>query len=66
MLNEAPSKRENYVDKMKSIIPVDVFGKCTENKILRYPRDSKEEKEFLSRYKFYIKNHFELRPSAVA
>ena len=39
---------------MKSIIPVDIFGKCTENETLKYPRDSKEEKEFLSKYKFYI------------
>ena len=39
---------------MKSIIPVDIFGKCTEKQALRYSRDSKDEKQFLSKYKFYI------------
>ena len=54
---DTPSKREKYVDMMKKIIPVNVFGKCSdrmENEKLRPNRDSKEEKEFLSKYKFYI------------
>ena len=42
---------------MKKIIPVNVFGKCSErmeNETSSPIRDSKEEKEFLSKYKFYI------------
>ena len=54
---DTQSKRENYVNKMKKIIPIDVSGKCSEimkNKFFSPTRGSKEEKEFLSKYKFYI------------
>ena len=39
---------------MNKSVSVDVYGKCSENTTQIIPRDSKEEKELLAQYKFYI------------
>lgn len=45
--------RERYVEKLGLYIPVDVFGKCKPN-TPNCPRQSKECKETLKKYKFYL------------
>ena len=51
---DTPSKREEYVERMKKTIPVNIYGKCSENTSSLIPRKSEEEKQLLSQYKFYL------------
>lgn len=51
---DTPSKREKYVERMRKIIPVDIYGYCSDNKTLEAPKNSNEESKLLSSYKFYL------------
>ena len=39
---------------MRKVISVDIYGKCSDNETSHTIRDSAEEKELLSKYKFYL------------
>ena len=49
---KAPSRRDEYVDKMSKTAHVDIYGKCSEN--FSIERGSTREQKELSEYKFYI------------
>ena len=65
---DTPSQREKFVERMKKVVSVDIYGKCSNNtnasrKML--PRDTQEEKDELSLYKFYIAFENSLCPEYV-
>ena len=49
---QAPSGRDEYVAKLKKIVPIDIYGKCSGNLSLEY--GSTDESFIISQSKFYI------------